>query len=125
MYTTWQGNFKHTKEFLDSAILNINRGEVYAVQGNHDFIEMLPPLETMGIRLLMDESVLLVTGLHDVEQFVSGGKRASPLPSRGPQSPGRFQLRGPFDGKVLPGSPGVSSRKHSPRPSLSSGRNYP
>ncbi len=38
------------------------RGEVYAVLGNHDFIEMVPPLEDMGIRLLMNESVLLKRG---------------------------------------------------------------
>lgn len=38
------------------------RGEIYAVLGNHDFIEMVPPLEEMGIRLLMNESVLLKRG---------------------------------------------------------------
>ena len=38
------------------------KGDVYAVLGNHDFIEMLPPLEAMGIRLLMNESVLLRRG---------------------------------------------------------------
>ena len=38
------------------------RGDVYAVMGNHDFIEMLPPLEAIGIRFLMNESVLLRRG---------------------------------------------------------------
>ena len=38
------------------------RGEVYAVLGNHDFIEMVPPLEEMGYRLLMNESVLVKRG---------------------------------------------------------------
>jgi len=32
---------------------------VYAVLGNHDSIQMMPHLEDMGIRLLMNESVLL------------------------------------------------------------------
>ena len=34
-------------------------GEVYAVLGNHDSVLMLPPLEDMGIRVLMNESVTL------------------------------------------------------------------
>ena len=38
------------------------KGEVYAVFGNHDFIDMLPPLEATGIRLLMNESVVLRRG---------------------------------------------------------------
>lgn len=38
------------------------RGDVYAVLGNHDFIEMVPPLEEMGYRLLMNESVLVKRG---------------------------------------------------------------
>ncbi len=38
------------------------RGDVYAVMGNHDFIEMLTPLEAMGIRFLMNESVWLRRG---------------------------------------------------------------
>jgi predicted MPP superfamily phosphohydrolase len=38
------------------------KGAVYAVFGNHDFIEMLPPLEATGIRLLMNESIVLRRG---------------------------------------------------------------
>lgn len=38
------------------------RGDIYAVMGNHDFIEMLPPLEAMGVRFLMNESVVLQRG---------------------------------------------------------------
>jgi predicted MPP superfamily phosphohydrolase len=38
------------------------RGDVYAVLGNHDFIEMVPPLEEMGYRLLMNESVMVTRG---------------------------------------------------------------
>lgn len=43
-------------------LLKALRGDVYAVLGNHDFIEMVPPLEEMGYRLLMNESVLLRRG---------------------------------------------------------------
>jgi predicted MPP superfamily phosphohydrolase len=35
------------------------KGEVYAVLGNHDSIRMLPAIEDMGIRLLLNESVAL------------------------------------------------------------------
>ena len=38
------------------------RGEVYGVMGNHDFVEMLPPMEDMGIRFLMNEHVWLRRG---------------------------------------------------------------
>jgi uncharacterized protein len=34
-------------------------GDVYAVLGNHDSVMMLPALEDMGIRVLMNESVIL------------------------------------------------------------------
>ncbi len=37
-------------------------GDVYAVLGNHDSVLMLPPLEDMGIRVLMNESVALTRG---------------------------------------------------------------
>ncbi|MFN0058116.1 MAG: metallophosphoesterase [Planctomycetota bacterium] len=35
------------------------RGEVYAVLGNHDALEMVPPLEDLGIRVLLNEAVRL------------------------------------------------------------------
>ncbi|MDG9668590.1 metallophosphoesterase [Hahella sp. CR1] len=35
------------------------RGEAYAIFGNHDSIRMLPPLEDMGYRMLMNESALI------------------------------------------------------------------
>lgn len=35
------------------------KGEVYAILGNHDSIRMLPLLEDMGIRVLLNESVAL------------------------------------------------------------------
>lgn len=34
-------------------------GPCYAVFGNHDFLELLPGLEAMGIRMLMNESVAI------------------------------------------------------------------
>jgi uncharacterized protein len=37
-------------------------GDVYAVLGNHDSVKMLPDLEAMGIRILMNESVALERG---------------------------------------------------------------
>lgn len=38
------------------------RGPVYAVLGNHDFIEMVSPMEAAGIRVLLNESVLIERG---------------------------------------------------------------
>lgn len=38
------------------------KGDVYGVMGNHDFIEMLPAMEAMGIRFLMNEHVMLERG---------------------------------------------------------------
>jgi predicted MPP superfamily phosphohydrolase len=35
---------------------------VYAVLGNHDSIDMVPPLEAMGVRCLVNESVALARG---------------------------------------------------------------
>jgi predicted MPP superfamily phosphohydrolase len=37
-------------------------GPVYGVLGNHDFIEMVPGLEGLGIRMLLNESVVLRRG---------------------------------------------------------------
>jgi uncharacterized protein len=37
-------------------------GDVYAVLGNHDSVLMVPDLEDMGIRVLMNESVVLERG---------------------------------------------------------------
>jgi len=38
------------------------RSDVYGVMGNHDFIEMLPAMEAMDIRFLMNEHVMLRRG---------------------------------------------------------------
>ena len=45
--------------------------KVYGVLGNHDFIEMLPDLEGMGIRMLMNESERVETS-SEVPLYVSG-----------------------------------------------------
>ncbi len=44
----------HMEGIVDS--LRCEHG-VYGVLGNHDFIEMVPSLETMGIRMLLNEAV--------------------------------------------------------------------
>jgi predicted MPP superfamily phosphohydrolase len=41
-------------------------GDIYAVLGNHDFIEMVPPLEAMGVRFLLNESVPLRRGTDSI-----------------------------------------------------------
>jgi predicted MPP superfamily phosphohydrolase len=38
------------------------KGPVYAILGNHDFIEMVHPLEEAGLRFLLNESVALERG---------------------------------------------------------------
>ena len=38
------------------------RGPVYAVLGNHDFLEMVPDFEAMGMRMLMNENVAIRRG---------------------------------------------------------------
>jgi predicted MPP superfamily phosphohydrolase len=38
------------------------KAPVYGVLGNHDTIRMVPPLEAMGIRMLLNESVVLERG---------------------------------------------------------------
>jgi predicted MPP superfamily phosphohydrolase len=45
-------------------------GEVYAVLGNHDFIDMVPGLEEAGIRVLLNESVVLQRG--GAELYLAG-----------------------------------------------------
>jgi uncharacterized protein len=66
------------------------RGPAYAVLGNHDTISMVPPMEEMGFRMLLNESVTIERGgarihlagiddahfyrVHNIE------KAASPIP---------------------------------------------
>lgn len=49
---------------------NAIRGDAFAVLGNHDSIRMLPPLEDMGYRMLMNEMVPIENG--DSRFFLAG-----------------------------------------------------
>jgi predicted MPP superfamily phosphohydrolase len=65
--------------------------EVYAVLGNHDSIRMVPGLEAMGIRMLLNESVVLVrddasihlAGIDDAHYYGVGNiqKAAHEIPA--------------------------------------------
>ena len=46
------------------------RGEIFGVLGNHDSIAMVPDLEAMGIRMLLNESVAIPRG--DASIFLAG-----------------------------------------------------
>ncbi len=59
MHTT--GNFDPAMAGL-RAIRAALRGPVFAVLGNHDFLEMIPVLEDMGVRLLLNENEPLRRG---------------------------------------------------------------
>lgn len=52
------GEFDAVLEAM-SRIRSQFRGEIYAVLGNHDSIRMVPGLEALGIKLLLNESVRL------------------------------------------------------------------
>ena len=52
------GRFEPTLEAMASLRSHL-KGPVYAVLGNHDTIRMVPGFETMGIRVLLNESVAL------------------------------------------------------------------
>jgi uncharacterized protein len=52
------GPFEATLEALRSIRVGL-KGPVYAVLGNHDSIRMVPGIEAMGIRVLLNESVTL------------------------------------------------------------------
>ena len=45
-------------------------GDIYGVLGNHDSVTMVPDLERMGIRMLLNEHVLIERGGHYI--FLSG-----------------------------------------------------
>ncbi|MCD4755442.1 MAG: metallophosphoesterase family protein [Deltaproteobacteria bacterium] len=53
-YDNYQGALTGVKRIVDS--LQCEHG-ILAVLGNHDFIEMVPGLEAMGIRILLNEAV--------------------------------------------------------------------
>lgn len=70
------GESDHAMELMASLRLYL-KGPVYAVLGNHDSIHMLPKMEAMGIRVLMNEGVRLIrdgqsiglAGIDDAHYF--------------------------------------------------------
>jgi uncharacterized protein len=75
--TVLTGDYRfRTSGDIEPALANMARlraslgDEVYAVLGNHDSVLMLPALEDMGIRMLMNESVTLTRG--DAQVFLCG-----------------------------------------------------
>jgi hypothetical protein len=52
------------------ALLPALRGPVYAVLGNHDFIEIVPPLERAGLRFLLNEVVRM--DFRGAELYLAG-----------------------------------------------------
>lgn len=70
------GGFEETLEGLARVRAHL-RGEVYGVLGNHDSIRMVPGLEDIGIRMLLNESVVIergsarlhLAGLDDAHYF--------------------------------------------------------
>ena len=55
------GRFDRTLEGLERMRAHL-KGPVYGVLGNHDTIRMVPGLEAMGIRMLLNEAVAVVRG---------------------------------------------------------------
>ena len=55
------GTYRETLEGL-ARIRDKIKGEAYAVLGNHDTIRMVPGMEAMGFRLLLNESVEIARG---------------------------------------------------------------
>ncbi len=67
------------------------RGPIYAVLGNHDSIRMAPPIEALGITMLLNESVILERGgafvhlagiddphLYQVDNFEKAAQKIPP-----------------------------------------------
>ena len=55
------GSFKETLEGIAQVRAHLKK-PVYGVLGNHDSIQMVPSLEDMGIRMLLNESVIIEHG---------------------------------------------------------------
>jgi len=55
------GRFDHTLEGIERVCAHV-RGPIYGVLGNHDTIRMVPGMEAMGIRMLLNEAVKLERG---------------------------------------------------------------
>jgi hypothetical protein len=83
------GKFDDALALLRPVLVRIKR-PVYGVLGNHDTIRMVPDLETMGIRMLLNESepierggaTIYLAGIDDAHFFRVDNieKAASPIP---------------------------------------------
>lgn len=83
------GPFEATLSGMDRLRAHL-RGPVYGVMGNHDTIQMLPGLEAMGIRMLLNECETItrgdqwihLAGIDDAHFFRVDNieKAASPIP---------------------------------------------
>jgi predicted MPP superfamily phosphohydrolase len=73
------GSFDHTLAQL-AAITDALRGPIYGVLGNHDSAAMVPYLEKMGVRMLLNERVVIerggerihLAGIDDTHFYRSG-----------------------------------------------------
>jgi predicted MPP superfamily phosphohydrolase len=58
------GPFEAVIEGMAALRLQLNAAPIYAILGNHDTIRLVPALEDLGIRVLLNESVVLERGGH-------------------------------------------------------------
>jgi hypothetical protein len=89
-----------------AALCDALRGDIYAVLGNHDSIAMVPDLEALGIRMLLNECIAIDRGgaliyLAALAQAELGGRRLVPSPPRG----GRSRHRCDFAEEKMDGQP--------------------
>ena len=59
------GGFAESIQIMERVRTHL-RGHVYGVLGNHDFIEMVPELEALEIRMLLNESAVLERDGHAI-----------------------------------------------------------
>ena len=63
------GPIEHLFPLIEPLAQALN-GSIYAVLGNHDSIRMVPAMESMGIRILLNESIRLQKGEHSL--YIAG-----------------------------------------------------
>lgn len=56
-----RADYSHCLEWM-RRLMCLLRQPAFGILGNHDFIEMVPPLEKLGLRMLLNEHVLLRRG---------------------------------------------------------------
>ncbi len=86
----WRGTYAAALDGM-ARLRGAIRAPIYAVLGDHDTIRMVPALEAMGIRLLMNERVVIehggarlhLAGIDDAHTFRTGdiAKAAAGLPA--------------------------------------------